>query len=158
MRTTRLLAVALTAGLLAVPATALGAATPLAADGTPDMALLVRSPQQIDYTGDGSQYLAGRGASSRHPGNLQWTTWTTSEAQATGANWIDNCTPDCAAGKFHQYPATLRLYRPAVVGGHRVFTRMTVTFTGPRPPEFQHGSWTATVHYVAQNHMYFWAT
>lgn len=92
-------------------------------------------PGTIVYTGDGSGILAGRGTRSRHPkfGRLQWTTWTATEGKASGADWVNNCVPFCAAGTFTSYPVNLRVFRPRVMAGHRIFTRMQVTYTGKRP-------------------------
>lgn len=147
----------LVAGLLAAPAALAGGPAPLVLAGGGPNPPLEHAPKRIEYSGDGSGFLAGRGASSRHPGNLQWTTQSSSQAVATGENWIDNCKPDCAAGKFSGYPATVLLSRPAVLGGHRVFTRMTVKYTGRRPPYGHGASLTARIKYTAQpDHTYFW--
>ena len=92
-------------------------------------------PGTIIYTGDGSGALAGRGARSRHPkfGRLHWTTWNGTEGRAFGADWVNNCVPFCAAGTFTPYPVNIRVFRPRMLGGHRIFTRMQVTYTGKRP-------------------------
>ena len=139
--------------------TALAAATPLVAANLsgPGARALARAPKQVVYTEDGSGFLAGRGRSARSPGRLRWLATTSSQARASGADWFDNCRPSCATGTFRAYPATLRLYRPAVLGGHLVFTRMTVTYTGARPPypAAGDGSWTASLRYSA--HLYFWS-
>ena len=92
-------------------------------------------PGAIIYTGDGSGVLAGRGTRSRHPkiGRLHWTTWNATEGKAFGADWVNNCVPYCAAGTFTPYPVNIRVFRPRVVAGHRIFTRMQVTYTGKRP-------------------------
>ena len=138
----------------------MAAATPLVADNIspPASRALARSPAQIVYTGDGSGFLAGHGGSARSPGRLRWTASTSSQARATGADWRDNCTPSCATGSFRAYPATVRLYRPAVLGRHLVFTRMTIKYTGARPPDrpYRNGSWTASLGYSAHGSLYFW--
>ncbi len=96
-------------------------------------------PGMIIYTGDGSGLLAGRGTRSRHPdfSRLHWTTWNDTEGRAFGADWANNCVPFCAAGTFTPYPVNIRVFRPRVVEGHRIFTRMQVTYTGKRPARDQ---------------------
>ena len=84
--------------------------------------LLVR-PAQIIYTGDGSGILGGfDGAPGKGFGHLRWTRWTTGSAYGHGADWIDDCRPDCAGGTFTAHAATLNAFRPR--GGR--FTRLTV--------------------------------
>jgi hypothetical protein len=137
---------------LGTPAAAMAASIPLAADnqGAGGHALGYR-PAQIVYSGDGTAFLAGQGTSARHPGRLRWTTWSTTRALGYGATWMDNCKPNCAAGTYFSYPSNVRLYRPRVLGGHLVFTRMTVTFPATRPPypAYRSGSWTASLRYVS---------
>jgi hypothetical protein len=84
--------------------------------------LLVR-PAQIIYTGDGSGVLGGfDGGKGRGFGHLTWTRWTTGSAFGHGADWIDDCRPDCADGTFTAHKATLNAFRPR--GGR--FTRLTI--------------------------------
>jgi hypothetical protein len=92
-------------------------------------------PGTITYTGDGSGLVAGRGTRSRDPkfGRLHWTAWNATEGRAFGADWVNNCVPFCAAGTFTPYPVNIRVFRPRVVAGHRIFTRMQVTYTGKFP-------------------------
>jgi len=119
----------------------------------------VQRPREIVYTGDSSAFVAGRGGSARHPASLHWTAWAAAQASAPASDWHDNCRPDCASGSFRAYQAVLRLSRPAMLGGHLVFTRMTVTYTGARPPypANRSGSWTASLRYSAKpDATYFW--
>lgn len=85
-----------------------------------------RRPAVIAISADGSLALGGIGGNGRPPnrrfGHLQWTTWTQTSATATGAEWADDCNPDCATGTFSPYPVTVRAFAP--VDGR--FTRMTV--------------------------------
>ncbi len=84
--------------------------------------LLVR-PAQIIYTGDGSGILGGfDGGKGKGFGHLTWTRWTTGSAFGHGADWIDDCRPDCADGTFSAHAASLNAFAPR--GGH--FTRLTV--------------------------------
>ncbi len=84
--------------------------------------LLVR-PAQIIYTGDGSGVLGGfDGGRGKGFGHLSWTRWTTGSAYGHGADWIDDCRPDCADGTFTAHKATVNAFRPR--GGR--FTRLTI--------------------------------
>jgi hypothetical protein len=84
--------------------------------------LLVR-PAQIIYTGDGSGILGGfDGGRDKGFGHLTWTRWTTGSAYGHGADWIDDCRPDCADGTFTAHKATVNAFRPR--GGR--FTRLTI--------------------------------
>jgi hypothetical protein len=102
--------------------------------------VLVR-PKEIVYTGDGSGFLAGRGQAGRHPrpGKLKWSSWTSGGAQGSGDDWLNNCEPFCAAGKFSQHAVNITLFRPRKLLGLLVFTRMRLRYThGPNP--FTHKS------------------
>ena len=71
----------------------------------------------------------------------------------TGANWLNNCTPNCARGKFSAFSVTLKASRPRNVLGKKVFTRLTVTYTGTTP----HGLGKSEVWKLKPSgHMYFW--
>jgi hypothetical protein len=90
-------------------------------------ALQVR-PAVIGYTGDGSGWLGGsdghgHGRRNRF-GHLHWTRWTPTAATGHGAVWIDDCTPDCAAGTFRAYAATVSVSRPRA----GVFRRLTLRY------------------------------
>ena len=90
--------------------------------------------------------------------HLRWTSWTSAEGRGSGADWHDNCVPDCADGIVYAYPANVRVYRPERLAGYLVFTRMTITYTGARPPypAYRSGSVTYTVRYVARYHYFAW--
>jgi len=82
-------------------------------------------PGSIIYTGDGTGSLAGP---QRARQKIQWSQWGTTSATGTGADYVDNCIPDCARGKASRTPVTLKLSTPKRIGGHLIFTRMLVTF------------------------------
>jgi hypothetical protein len=54
-------------------------------------------PKEITDSGDGSGYVT----------NLVWSGWGSSQATATGIQEVDNCSPNCAQGKYTGYPATV---------------------------------------------------
>lgn len=65
---------------------------------------------------------------------LHWASWR-GTAQATGIFRVNDCTPSCATGSFHRFPAQVTLADPAPLPGHhgvRHYTRITVALTGPR--------------------------
>jgi hypothetical protein len=94
---------------------------------------------------DGNDYLS----------HLSWSSWSASSASGTGTNLVNDCTPYCAAGKFHSYPADVKFWRAEPVPGHpgqRYFSRVTLHFPGARPPIYAHGkpvegpaSWTGVL-------------
>src|SRR5438270_8470335 len=78
---------------------------------------------------DGNSYLT----------RLSWRSWTPQQAVASGVHELNDCTPYCAAGRFHGYPVVVTLWRTEPVAGHRgerAFTEITVRYTGPRPPAY----------------------
>jgi hypothetical protein len=118
--------------LLAVCATAVAVAPALAAPPLPTLLgnwlkgpdkLLVR-PAQIVYTGDGSGILGGLdGAKGKGFGHITWSRWSAGSAFGHGADWINDCRPDCADGTYTAHKATANAFRPR--SGH--FTRLTIT-------------------------------
>ena len=69
--------------------------------------------------------------------HLHWVSWGSGAAFATGIEQINNCTPNCAAGKFITYPVLVNLWRPEPLPGHpgtSYFTRATRVYTNNRPP------------------------
>ena len=101
-------------------------------------------PARITYTGDGTGFLGGSNVRDQHSG-IAWTAWKPTIARGSGFNQLDNCNPDCAAGRFTGYPVTLELWRPQVLGGTLVFTRMTIFYTRGSPEgEPRHYTFTDT--------------
>jgi hypothetical protein len=88
------------------------------------------APSRISNCGDGAMGLMG----------LHWTSWTSHLASGYGTYFLNDCTPTCAGGHFHGYPALVVLWGSAPVTGHpseRKYTEMTLVFTGTRPPFYQ---------------------
>lgn len=112
-------------------------------------------PYRIIYSGDGAALLAGRSGISSH---LTWTSWTQTVGRAWGADWHNNCVPDCARGTYSAYRANIRVYRPRQLGGYLLFTRMTVTYKVPPPPylAYRHGFITFKLDYSAPYNTFFW--
>jgi hypothetical protein len=75
---------------------------------------------------------------------LAWTSWTPGLASAKGTLVLNDCTPFCAAGHFHRYPAVVVLWgSKAVRPGERSYTTLTEILTGPRPRYYDatHHKW-----------------
>jgi hypothetical protein len=88
------------------------------------------APSGISNCGDGAAGLEG----------LHWTGWTSHLASGYGTYFLNDCTPTCAGGHFHTYPALVTLWGSAAVKGHpseRKYTEETLIFTGTRPPVYQ---------------------
>jgi hypothetical protein len=115
---------------IAAGASAASAATPKlpAFSGPPSKTNPVVKPSEIVYSGDGSQFFAGPKGHKR-AGKLHWTTWNGTEALGTGYQWIDNCSPSCANGKFSLYPVSLKATAPKQEKKYYIFTKLKVTYT-----------------------------
>ncbi len=64
---------------------------------------------------------------------LHWTKWTGTKAVGAGSLRQNDCTPDCADGTFHNYPARFTLSETTPVGHVRYFARVAISFTGKTP-------------------------
>ena len=65
---------------------------------------------------------------------LAWSTWAPGLASAKGTLVQNDCTPYCAAGHFHSYPALVVLWGSKAIGhGEHAYTRLTMILTGARP-------------------------
>ncbi|MEU6375024.1 hypothetical protein [Streptomyces sp. NPDC046909] len=89
----------------------------------------VRPTEFMLACGDGNSRLA----------SLQWSRWGADAARAEGVNWVNDCTPYCAAGRFHAYPVTVRLDHPRPWKKRPQlshYSRITLTYTASRPERF----------------------
>jgi hypothetical protein len=131
---------AIRTGVVAVAVFALAASAALAArtqilvsDGVGQAGKTLQvKPFQIIWTGDATGVFAGHGTAAKRPkfGRLHWSKWTATEAKGWGANWLNDCIPFCAAGKYTPFNVNLTAYRPRVLSGFKVFTRLKVVYTG----------------------------
>ena len=67
--------------------------------------------------------------------SLHWTNWVPPGVAGTGIQYLNDCTPNCAAGRFQDFPVDISLsgsYR-ATANGPFAYTEITLTYTGPRP-------------------------
>ena len=66
---------------------------------------------------------------------LRWSSFGHATAEASGDYYENDCTPNCAAGKFHSYPVKVVLTSAKLCPDKfDDYQRGTVTFTGARPP------------------------
>ena len=71
--------------------------------------------------------------------SLHWSQWGPTKAVAKGTNWVNDCKPYCAAGKFHAYPVTVKLDHPRSWTKHpdrQHYTRVTLTYSDGKPEAF----------------------
>ena len=72
---------------------------------------------------------------------LSWSSWTPGLASATGSLVLNDCTPYCAAGHFHSYPAVVVFWGSKQVHpGEQCYTMMTEILTGPRPRYYDYAT------------------
>lgn len=76
--------------------------------------------------GDGGTFLK----------NLKWRHWSATKATGTGIEWVNKCTPDCAAGHYSKTRAAVTLTTPKRCRKqkHMVFDRLTMRFQGVTGP------------------------
>jgi hypothetical protein len=113
-------------------ATARPAAAPAAQRSTaltvvfdcPGQHALVRPKDFVLACADGNSVLE----------KLAWATWAPGLASAKGTLVQNDCTPYCAAGHFHRYPALVVLWGSKAVGsGEHAYTKLTLILPGARP-------------------------
>ena len=76
--------------------------------------------------------------------NMTWPTWSSTDAVGKGTEVLDDCTPNCAAGKLHPVPVTVTLSKPVMVcvsGAARWFwTRASFVWPDGLPAAFSGGN------------------
>ncbi|MGW7362322.1 hypothetical protein ACWGI8_02590 [Streptomyces sp. NPDC054841] len=68
---------------------------------------------------------------------LKWSKWGETTATGSGLNYVNDCIPYCAAGKFHSYPVSVRLELPERWDKHPEqlrFTQLHIEFTTDSKP------------------------
>ena len=65
---------------------------------------------------------------------ISWKSYGSDSATGSGAANVNACDPNCAAGRFQTFPATVKLSQPKDCRRDvRKFTRLVLTYTGARP-------------------------
>jgi hypothetical protein len=59
-------------------------------------------PKQLQISSDGTFFVK----------NVHWTRWSSQRATGYGTGAVNDCTPDCAGGKFHRGAVAVRLMFP----------------------------------------------
>jgi len=65
---------------------------------------------------------------------MKWRNWGTARATGSGSASANDCTPNCAAGKFESYPVSATASGIATcLSGRKQYTRLVLTYSGARP-------------------------
>jgi len=83
-------------------------------------------PREFGLSCDSSEVLV----------RLRWTRWTAKGASGHGADSLNDCKPDCAQGKFHNYPVHVNFWGLTAVKGHsgeKRYTHYSLTYTKKVP-------------------------
>jgi hypothetical protein len=107
-------------------------------------------PATISYTGDGTGIVGGLdGSSVQHLGHLNWIAYNSRDGLAVGLVWLDNCTPDCAHGRFSAHRVHVRVSQ--VSNGH--FRLLTLSYRDQGHSYLDH----RVAHYYHGGGEAFWA-
>ncbi|MEU6315486.1 hypothetical protein [Streptomyces sp. NPDC047014] len=106
-----------TAGLFcAAAALAVGTSVPAAAQAAATVPMpaprlvVVDCFQQPQTRPD--EYILACGDGNNQLVDLDWKTWGPNTATATGTDLVNDCRPNCAAGRFRSYPVEVTLSKP----------------------------------------------
>jgi hypothetical protein len=121
----RLLRICVFIGVFAVPAVAPAAPGPNTVYAITCLQETFKPKQITVACGDGAVRVS----------KLKWTSWSTTQAQASGVYQVDRCNPDCASGATQSFPVKITLSRPKACPGHKhkAFGRLSYTFGSKRP-------------------------
>ena len=64
---------------------------------------------------------------------LRWRTWGSATATATGTARVNDCTPDCAGGHFHNYTITATTGALTKCGATPEYGQLTIAYLASRP-------------------------
>ncbi|WP_405922237.1 hypothetical protein [Streptomyces sp. NBC_00122] len=109
VRTATLLCAAVALVAAAVPASAQPGAAP-APTPKPGTVVVADCFDQAQVRPE--EYLLACGDGNNRLVELRWDTWGQRTATATGTDMVNDCSPNCAAGRFHPYPVTVTLSKP----------------------------------------------
>jgi hypothetical protein len=65
--------------------------------------------------------------------DLTWSHWGAARTTATGVARANDCTPNCAAGRFHTYRMTATADELRRCGTARYYARLTIVYPAARP-------------------------
>ena len=99
---------------------------------TPATAATVALPKVLPCFGAAivkpSSYVIACADANTYLKKVHWSSWTASKAEGTAVFWMNDCTPYCAAGKFHSYSSSIRLSAPKSTTSGRLFSLLTVVY------------------------------
>ncbi|HET7051648.1 MAG TPA: hypothetical protein VFI54_25485 [Solirubrobacteraceae bacterium] len=121
----RLLRISALIGVSAVPAVALAAPGPTTVFAINCLQEQFKPKQITVACGDGAVRVS----------KLKWTSWSSSQATASGVYKVDTCNPDCASGRTQSFPVKITLSRPKSCPGHKhkAFGRLSYAFGAKHP-------------------------
>ena len=64
---------------------------------------------------------------------IAWKSWGSASATGTATASANDCTPNCAAGHFHSYPATVTAAKLTKCGLAKYYAELTIDYAGARP-------------------------
>lgn len=128
----RLFRTCLIVGLLAVPAVAFAAPGPKTVYAITCLQETYKPKQITVACGDGTVRVS----------KLKWTSWSSTQAKASGVYQVNKCNPDCASGATKSFPVTITLSRPKSCSGrkHKAFGRLSYTFGSKHPKPTPQGT------------------
>ncbi|MEU2430455.1 hypothetical protein ABZ611_13255 [Streptomyces sp. NPDC007861] len=144
LRTAGLICAAMSLAVAAVPASvsasaSVPASAPPSAAAQPRAGVVVidcfskpqvRPEKYLIACGDGNSGLT----------ELKWRDWGRSVARGSGLNVVNDCKPNCAAGKFHSYPVEVAFERPAPWPKNpeqRRYTHLRLVFKDKKPEHLE---------------------
>jgi hypothetical protein len=86
---------------------------------------------------DGSGYFA----------DLKWSSWNAAMASGTGVEYLDNCEPNCAAGKFSHQNVDVIFWRSEPLTHHtneRGYSQMTVLLPNAKIGDHNTNTYTSS--------------
>ena len=118
------------------PAAAGGAgavnAAPVPVDGRPFVLWDCENKARVEP----ASFVLGCGDGGYGLSGAHWTRWAGADAAGVGTEYLNDCSPNCAAGHFHDYPVDIKLTGSDLVAQNEPFayTMITLTYLGARPP------------------------
>ena len=112
-------------GILAVPSAALAAGSSSQPQAINCQSLKFKPSKVTLSCGDGNTWLA----------KLKWSSWSKTQAVATGNYTANDCTPTCVAGHTHSVAVKVTLSKPKMCPNqvNPAFKQATFAYTGTRP-------------------------
>ena len=112
-------------GVLAVPSAALAAGSSSQPQAINCQSLKFKPSKVTLSCGDGNTWLA----------KLKWSSWSKTQAVATGNYAYNDCKPTCVAGHTHSVAVKVTLSKPKMCPNqvNPAFKQATFAYTGTRP-------------------------